>query len=175
MILRVDLVGAHAGGGNALAFKQPTWPYDIESAPGGLTREVETPLPSSSPHDHMILRVDLVGSHGRWKLGRFAECRHGTRTFAQCAPCQRSRLDSASAVEVTDVGVRGRKGGSERSPRSTYRSNRGFNRARPLKLEGCTRTCGGARHVRREHVHGGRVLGGLWRRRMELSVNPDSW
>jgi hypothetical protein len=29
---------------------------------GGLTREVETPLPSNSPHDHMILRVDLVGS-----------------------------------------------------------------------------------------------------------------
>jgi hypothetical protein len=24
------------------------------------------PLPSNSPHDHMILRVDLVGSHGRW-------------------------------------------------------------------------------------------------------------
>jgi hypothetical protein len=36
-----------------------------ESGPGGLTRE--TPLPSNSPHDHMILRVDLVGSHGRWK------------------------------------------------------------------------------------------------------------
>jgi hypothetical protein len=27
---------------------------------------VETPLASNSPHDHMILRVDLVGSHGRW-------------------------------------------------------------------------------------------------------------
>jgi hypothetical protein len=38
-----------------------------ERGPGGLTREVETPLPSNSPHDHMILRVDLVGSHGRWK------------------------------------------------------------------------------------------------------------
>jgi hypothetical protein len=24
------------------------------------------PLPSNSPHDDMILRVDLVGSHGRW-------------------------------------------------------------------------------------------------------------
>jgi hypothetical protein len=24
-------------------------------------------LPSNSPHDHMILRVDLVDSHGRWK------------------------------------------------------------------------------------------------------------
>jgi hypothetical protein len=56
---------AHTGGGNALAFKQPTWPYDIESGPGGLTREVETPLPSNSPRDHMILRVDLVGSHAR--------------------------------------------------------------------------------------------------------------
>jgi hypothetical protein len=38
-----------------------------ERGPGGLTREVETPLPSHSPHDHMILRGDLVGSHGRWK------------------------------------------------------------------------------------------------------------
>jgi hypothetical protein len=49
------------GGGNALAFKQPTSPYDIKSGPGGLTREVETPLPSNSPHDPMILRVDLGG------------------------------------------------------------------------------------------------------------------
>jgi hypothetical protein len=38
-----------------------------ESGPGGLTREVvDRPLPSNSPHDHMILRVDLVDSHGRW-------------------------------------------------------------------------------------------------------------
>jgi hypothetical protein len=35
--------------------------------PGGLSREVETPLPSNSPHYPMILREDLVGSHGRWK------------------------------------------------------------------------------------------------------------
>jgi hypothetical protein len=28
----------------------PHGPYDIESGPGGLTREVETPLPSNSPH-----------------------------------------------------------------------------------------------------------------------------
>jgi hypothetical protein len=28
---------------------------------------VETPLPSNSPHDHLILREHLVGSHGRWK------------------------------------------------------------------------------------------------------------
>jgi hypothetical protein len=48
----------------------PHCPYDIESGPGGLTREVETPLPSNSPHDPMILRVDLVGSHGRWKRPR---------------------------------------------------------------------------------------------------------
>jgi hypothetical protein len=33
------------------------------SGRGGLTREVETPLPSNSPHDHMLLRVNLVGSH----------------------------------------------------------------------------------------------------------------
>ena len=38
-----------------------------EKGYGGLTREVETPLTSNSPRDHMILRVDLVGSHGRWK------------------------------------------------------------------------------------------------------------
>jgi hypothetical protein len=38
-----------------------------ESAPGGLTRDMETPLPSNSPHDHMILRVHLVDSHARWK------------------------------------------------------------------------------------------------------------
>jgi hypothetical protein len=49
-------------GENALAFKQPTCPYDIESGPGGLTREVETPLPSNSPRAHMILRVDVVDS-----------------------------------------------------------------------------------------------------------------
>jgi hypothetical protein len=33
----------------------------IESGPGGLTREVETPLPSNSPHDHMILRGAHTG------------------------------------------------------------------------------------------------------------------
>jgi hypothetical protein len=49
--------GAAGGGGRA----------GEESGPLGLTREVERPLPSNSPHDHMILRVDLVGSHGRWK------------------------------------------------------------------------------------------------------------
>jgi phytoene dehydrogenase-like protein len=26
-------------------------------------------LPSNSPHDHMILREELVGSHGRWVMG----------------------------------------------------------------------------------------------------------
>jgi hypothetical protein len=43
------------------AFQQPTWPNDTERGPGGLTREVETPLPSNSPHGQMILRVELVG------------------------------------------------------------------------------------------------------------------
>jgi hypothetical protein len=45
------------------------WPPSLarERGPGGLTREVETPLPSNSPHDHMILREELVGSHGRWR------------------------------------------------------------------------------------------------------------
>jgi hypothetical protein len=33
----------------------------LESGPGGLTREVDTPLPSNSPHDHMILRVGPGG------------------------------------------------------------------------------------------------------------------
>jgi serine/threonine protein kinase len=42
-------------------------PSPRERGPGGLTREVETPLPSNSPHDHMILREHLVDSHGRWK------------------------------------------------------------------------------------------------------------
>jgi hypothetical protein len=46
---REDLVGSHTGGGNALAFKQPTCPYDIERGPGGRTREVETPSPSNRP------------------------------------------------------------------------------------------------------------------------------
>ena len=44
----------HPGGltrevGNALAFKQPTWPYDMESGPGGLTREVGTVLVVKQP------------------------------------------------------------------------------------------------------------------------------
>jgi hypothetical protein len=43
---------------------------ESESGPGGLTREVETPLPLNSPHDHMILRVDLEDSHGRRKRPR---------------------------------------------------------------------------------------------------------
>jgi hypothetical protein len=46
-------------------------PYSLarrrERGPGGLTQEVETPLPSNSPHGHMMLRVDLVISHRRWK------------------------------------------------------------------------------------------------------------
>jgi hypothetical protein len=39
-----------------------------ERGAGGLTREVETPLAFKQPTcDHMILREELVGSHGRWK------------------------------------------------------------------------------------------------------------
>jgi hypothetical protein len=38
-----------------------------ERGAGGLTREVETPLAFKQPRDQMILRVELVGSHGRWK------------------------------------------------------------------------------------------------------------
>jgi hypothetical protein len=36
-----------------------------DSGAGGLTREVETPY--CGPQGHMILSVELVGSHGRWK------------------------------------------------------------------------------------------------------------
>jgi hypothetical protein len=39
--------------------------------PGGLTREVETPLPSNSPRDHVILRVDLVGSQAAEEFSSF--------------------------------------------------------------------------------------------------------
>jgi hypothetical protein len=38
-------------------------PRERESGPGGLTRAVETPLPSNSPHDPMISRVDRVDSY----------------------------------------------------------------------------------------------------------------
>jgi hypothetical protein len=31
-------------------------------------------MPSNSPHYHMILRVDLVGSHGRWKRPCLPRC-----------------------------------------------------------------------------------------------------
>jgi hypothetical protein len=34
-----------------------------EGSCGGLTRELEAPLPSNSPHDHMILRVELWWAH----------------------------------------------------------------------------------------------------------------
>jgi hypothetical protein len=42
----------------------------VHGGPGGFTRELETPSPSNSPRDPMILRGDLVGSHGRWKRPR---------------------------------------------------------------------------------------------------------
>jgi hypothetical protein len=70
---------AHTGGGHALAFKQPT--YDIESGPGGLTREVEThtgggnalacrPPPIATGdaipvEQHTVLRSQRYGVPGR--------------------------------------------------------------------------------------------------------------
>jgi hypothetical protein len=45
-------------------------PYDIESGAGGLTREVETPLPSNSPPDpmltHPLRRSSCSGRPHRW-------------------------------------------------------------------------------------------------------------
>ena len=42
-------------------------PNMLQWQPGEVRGEVETPLHSHSPHDHMILRVGLGGSHWRWK------------------------------------------------------------------------------------------------------------
>ena len=42
--------------------------YEQVSGANGLTHgRRKRPCLQNSPHDHMILRVDLVGSHGRWK------------------------------------------------------------------------------------------------------------
>jgi hypothetical protein len=55
----------HTGGGDALSFKQPTWPYDIESVDlvdsHGRWRR---PCFQTGPHGHMILRADLEGGAG---------------------------------------------------------------------------------------------------------------
>jgi hypothetical protein len=59
-------LGAHCSHCGALRSSR-TPPLVPRSRPIRRTREAGTPLPSNSPHDHMILRVDLVGSHGRWK------------------------------------------------------------------------------------------------------------
>ena len=58
---RVDLVGSHTG---EVETPLPSnSPHDHMILRGDLV----TLLPSNSPHDHMILRGDLVDSHGRWK------------------------------------------------------------------------------------------------------------
>jgi hypothetical protein len=54
-------------------------------------------LPSNSPHDHMILRVDLVDSHGRW-TGR---CLQTHPRCDQAIPFQLN--NSLSAVRWTVV------------------------------------------------------------------------
>jgi hypothetical protein len=66
-LLRVARPAAAAAAATAALRAGAGIPPVRASGAGGLTREVETPLPSNSPHEHMILRVELVGSHGRWK------------------------------------------------------------------------------------------------------------
>jgi hypothetical protein len=49
---RVDVrewTGERRGVGNALAFKQPTWVYDIESGPVDSRGRWKRPLPSNHP------------------------------------------------------------------------------------------------------------------------------
>jgi hypothetical protein len=56
-----------------------------------LTREVETPLPSYSPHGHMRLRVGLVGSHGRLYSMRRSHADDGgfaVRCARRVSPCR---------------------------------------------------------------------------------------
>jgi hypothetical protein len=62
--------GLHRATERGVDFFQTLQVRERESGPGGLTRELETPSPSNSPHDQMILRVDLVGSHGSWRRPR---------------------------------------------------------------------------------------------------------
>jgi hypothetical protein len=59
-----------AGAGGASRTEAPAPPLPLpEQLPSPRPRRpaLATPLPSNSPHDHMILRVELVGSHRRWK------------------------------------------------------------------------------------------------------------
>jgi hypothetical protein len=74
-----------------------TPPRGRESGPGGLTREVDRPLPSNHPHDRMMLRVDLVDSHGRWKrpcLQTTPNATGGAITIPYYAAQCYSRLDT---------------------------------------------------------------------------------
>jgi hypothetical protein len=79
--------GLHRATERGVDFFQTLQVRERESGPGGLTRELETPSPSNSPHDQMILRVDLVDSHGRWKrpclqtAPECDRCRHNTVNF----------------------------------------------------------------------------------------------
>jgi hypothetical protein len=52
--------------GEFLYAPRPT-PRHPRLASWGLFGYLSHTLPSNSPHEHMILRVELVGSHGRWK------------------------------------------------------------------------------------------------------------
>jgi hypothetical protein len=89
--------GDAAGRGGAVGSRCRSTPLsptrgESESGAGGLTREVETPLPSNSPHDHMMLGVELVGSHGRWK---------GSLTFKP--PATRTKQCSTAKGSSTTV------------------------------------------------------------------------
>jgi hypothetical protein len=55
----------HTGGGNASCLQPAHMILRVELV--GSHGRWKRPLPSNSPHDHMILRVELVGSHWRWK------------------------------------------------------------------------------------------------------------
>jgi hypothetical protein len=56
-------------------------------------------LPSHSPHDHMILRVDLVDSHGRWKR----PCLQTNPDAARWCPIETRPAILHSARQSTDL------------------------------------------------------------------------
>jgi hypothetical protein len=105
-----------------------------EREPGGLTREVETPSLSNSPHDHMILRED---SHGRWKKG----CRLNLDTphsygSTDLNPLRRagSWRDWRAATRPTTTRVTGMRVSSSNSPAKLCTTRR---------LSGCLRPMAG--------------------------------
>jgi hypothetical protein len=108
-ILRVELVGSHG------RWKRPRLPpahmaNAIERGPGGLTREVETPSPSTSPHARMILRVDQVGSSNACGgLIRQAERERKSRELAEAEAVAARVEASAAEAEATrlEAAVRG--------------------------------------------------------------------